>query len=66
MTEDELSGVLLRVKEVEEDTIDVEAEVVEAANIEQIENYRKPEVVQEEKGSILEDIQRKLMEKSIK
>lgn len=65
MTEDELSGVLLRAKEVEEDTIDVEAEVVETANIEKIENYRKPEVVQEEKGSILEDIQRKLIEKSL-
>lgn len=65
MTEDELSGVLLRVKEAEEDTIDVEAEIVQPANVERIEQFRKPDIVAEEKGSMLEDIQRKLIEKSL-
>ena len=64
MTDDEMHGVILRQKKAEEETEDVEAEIIPPANVAQIEQYRQPDKVAEEQGSILDDIQRKLLEKS--
>lgn len=64
MTDDEMYGVILRQKKAEEETEDVEAEIIPPANVAQIEQYRQPDKVAEEQGSILDDIQRKLIAKS--
>lgn len=63
-TDDEIHGVILREKKIEEETIDIEAEVVEEANVAKIEQFVKEDKTAEKAGSILEEIQRKLLEKS--
>lgn len=63
-TEDEIHGVILKNQITTQEVIEVEAEVVEPANVDKIERFISASKIDDQKGSILFDIKKKLELKS--